>query len=65
MKILLLIILLILIFALCYIMYSETKTFCEGLQNFDASYLYHGSEEYEDTDPVPDPDTFFYNKITN
>lgn len=42
MKVLLLIILLILIFALCYIMYNETKIFCEGLQNYDASFIKYG-----------------------
>ena len=56
MKILLLIILLILIFALCYILYSETKTFCEGLQNFDASFLNYGDSTITDI-------SFFYDKI--
>lgn len=57
MKILLLIILLILIFALCYIMYSETKTFCEGLQNYDASFINFGINS-SNTDV-----SYFYDRI--
>ena len=59
MKILLLIILLILIFALCYIMYSETKTFCEGLQNYDASYISFGVDSSNSLSDI----SYFYNKI--
>ena len=59
MKILLLIILLILIFALCYIMYSETKTFCEGLQNYDASYISFGVGSSNSLSDI----SYFYNKI--
>lgn len=59
MKILLLIILLILIFALCYIMYSETKTFCEGLQNIDASYISFGVDSSNSLSDI----SYFYDKI--
>ena len=57
MKLILLILLLILIFALCYLMYKDSNTYYENLQNIDASYLSH---EQTDTDPYP-----FNQKIMN
>ena len=50
MKLILLILLLILIFALCYLMYKDSNTYYENLQNIDASYLSH---DQTDTDPYP------------
>ncbi len=45
MKLILLILLLILIFALCYLMYKDSNTYYENLQNIDASYLIHDQDE--------------------
>ena len=62
----LLILILILVFALCYIMYQETTPFtggsayCENLQNMDASFLSYGkSDEYPDASS----EFWFYNKV--
>ena len=46
MKLILLILLLILIFALCYLMYKDSNTYYENLQNIDASsHLIHDPSE--------------------
>lgn len=39
-------------------MYNETKTFCEGLQNYDASFLNYGNPNNADV-------SYFYDKIMN
>jgi hypothetical protein len=39
-------------------MYNETKIFCEGLQNYDASFLNYGDTTNTDI-------SFFYDKIMN
>ena len=75
MKLIILILLLILIFALCYIMYQETtiyqmnlpcgSTYRENLQNMDASFLSYGKgAQFSQQDGgTHDTAKYFYNKI--